>query len=88
VTHARRARRHPRDRLRPVHRRPAGGPLYADLTGLPPLLIQVGTIETLLDDAMRLAERARAAGVAVTLEEHPDMPHVWHMFGSFLPEAQ
>lgn len=63
-------------------------PLYADLTGLPPLLIQVGTIETLLDDSRRLAERARAAGVEVTLEEYPDMPHVWHMFGSFLPEAQ
>jgi acetyl esterase/lipase len=63
-------------------------PLYADLTGLPPLLIQVGSIETLLDDARRLAERAKTAGVEVTLEEYPDMPHVWHMFGSFLPEAQ
>ncbi|MER3421159.1 MAG: hypothetical protein C4290_11840, partial [Chloroflexota bacterium] len=45
-------------------RAPLASPLFADLHGLPPLLIQVGTIETLLDDAARLAERARAAGVA------------------------
>jgi acetyl esterase/lipase len=69
-------------------RTPLAAPLYADLRGLPPLLIQVGTSETLLDDARRLAERAKAAGVDVTLEEWPDMLHVWHMFGSFLPEAQ
>jgi monoterpene epsilon-lactone hydrolase len=67
---------------------PLASPLYADLTGLPPLLIQVGTAETLLDDARRLAERARAAGVEVTLHEYEGMPHVWQFFGSFLPEAR
>jgi acetyl esterase/lipase len=69
-------------------RTPLAAPLYADLHGLPPLLIQVGTSETLLDDARRLARRAKAAGVDVTIEEWPDMVHVWHMFGSFLPEAR
>ena len=69
-------------------RTPLAAPIYADLHGLPPLLIQVGTSETLLDDARRLAERAKAAGVDVTLEEWPDMIHVWHMFGTFLPEAR
>ncbi len=63
-------------------------PLYADLTGLPPLLIQVGTAETLLNDATRLDERARAAGVTVTLEPWEDMIHVWQMFGAALPEGQ
>src|SRR3546814_9551130 len=45
-------------------------PLFADLSGLPPLLVEVGTAEVLLDDARRLAERARAAGVDVRSEEH------------------
>jgi epsilon-lactone hydrolase len=55
-------------------------PLYADLAGLPPMLIQVGAAETLLDDAVRLAARAGAADVAVTLEVWPEMIHVWHIF--------
>ena len=67
---------------------PLASPLYADLTGRPPLLVQVGTAETLLDDATRLAERARQAGVDVTLDISEEMPHVWLVFGSFLPEAQ
>ena len=69
-------------------RTPLAAPLYADLTGLPPLLIQVGTAETLLDDATRLAARARAAGVDVTLEPWEDMIHVWHFMASMLPEGQ
>lgn len=69
-------------------RTPLASPLLADLTGLPPLLIQVGTTETLFDDATRIAKRARAAGVEVTLEISEEMPHVWHVFASFLPEAQ
>jgi acetyl esterase/lipase len=69
-------------------RTPLAAPLYADLRGLPPLLIQVGTAETLLDDARRIAQRAKAAGVDTTIEEWADMIHVWHCFGSFLPEAQ
>jgi acetyl esterase/lipase len=69
-------------------RQPLVSPLHADLRELPPLLIQVGTSEILLDDAVRLAERARAAGVRVTLQQYEDMPHVWHVFASFLPEGR
>jgi len=69
-------------------RTPLASPIFADLRGLPPLLVQVGTAETLLDDARALAEEARRDGVAVVLEEWEDMPHVWHFFGSFLPEAR
>jgi epsilon-lactone hydrolase len=69
-------------------RNPLASPLYADLKGLPPLLIQAGTSEILLDDALRLAERAREAGVKVTLSKYEDMPHVWHVFASFLPEGR
>jgi len=67
---------------------PLASPLYAELTGLPPLLIQVGTAECLFDDAMRLADNARAAGVDVTLEPWDDMIHMWHMFAAILPEGQ
>jgi acetyl esterase/lipase len=69
-------------------RTPLAAPLYADLKGLPPLLIQVGDHEVLLDDSTRIAERARAAGVKVTLEVWPEMIHVWQLFASFLPEGQ
>lgn len=69
-------------------RTPLASPLYADLTGLPPLLIQVGSAEVLFDDAVRLADRARAAGVDVTLEPWDDMIHMWHMFAAILPEGQ
>lgn len=69
-------------------RTPLAAPLYANLTGLPPLLIQVGTAETLFDDATRLADRAKAAGVDVTLEAWDDMIHVWQLFAAMLPEGQ
>jgi monoterpene epsilon-lactone hydrolase len=69
-------------------RTPLAAPLYADLSGLPPLLIQVGTAETLLDDSVRLAERARKAGVDVILEPWDDMIHVWQAFALLLPEGQ
>lgn len=69
-------------------RTPLAAPLHADLKGLPPLLIQVGDHETLLDDSTRVAEKARAAGVKVTLEVWPEMIHVWQLFASFLPEGQ
>ena len=69
-------------------RSPLAAPLYADLTGLPPLLVQVGTSETLYDDSTRLAERARAAGVDVTFEPWDDMIHIWHFFAPILPEGQ
>jgi acetyl esterase/lipase len=68
-------------------RAPLASPLYADLRGLPPLLVQVGTRETLLDDATRLTARARAAGVDVVLEPWDDMIHVWQAFAPLLPEA-
>lgn len=66
---------------------PAISPLFADLSGLPPLLIEVGTAEVLLDDARRVATRARAAGVDVTTYEGPDLIHVWHFFAGAVPEA-
>ncbi len=69
-------------------RTPLAAPLYADLSGLPPLLIQVGTAETLLDDAARLAERAKKAGVNVSYEPWENMIHVWHLFAPMLDEGQ
>ena len=69
-------------------RTPLAAPLYANLQGLPPLLIQVGDAEVLLDDSTRLSDRARAAGVQTKLEVWPEMIHVWHLFASFLPEGQ
>jgi epsilon-lactone hydrolase len=68
-------------------RHPYASPLYADLHGLPPVLIQAGDAEILLDDSTRFAAAARAAGVEVTLEIWPEMPHVWHAFAGLLPEA-
>jgi len=67
---------------------PLAAPIYADLEGLPPLLIQVGTVEILLDDSTRLAEHAKAANVEVTLETWEDMVHVWQFFAAMVPEAQ
>jgi acetyl esterase/lipase len=61
-------------------RAPLAAPIYADLHGLAPLLIQVGAAETLLDDAIRLAQRAGAADVAVDLQIWPEMIHVWHIY--------
>jgi acetyl esterase/lipase len=61
-------------------RNPLASPLHADLRGLPPLLIQVGSAETLLDDAVRLAGVAGAADVRLTLQVWPDMIHAWHLF--------
>lgn len=68
-------------------RQPYLSPLHGDYAGLPPLLIQVGDAEVLLDDAVRVAARAKAAGVDVTLEVWDEMPHVWHSFTGMLPEA-
>jgi monoterpene epsilon-lactone hydrolase len=65
---------------------PGASPLHADLTGLPPLLIQVGTREVLLEESRLLTARARSAGVEVVLDEWPGMWHAWQMFGN-LPEA-
>jgi len=61
-------------------RSPLAAPIYGDLRGLAPLLIQVGAAETLLDDAIRLAQVAGAADVAVDLQIWPEMIHVWHVY--------
>jgi len=66
---------------------PLISPLYADLSGLPPLFIQVGTDEILLDDARRIAEKAQKAGVDVTLEIWDEMFHVFQII-PFMPETK
>jgi epsilon-lactone hydrolase len=66
---------------------PWAAPMYGDLTGLPPMLIQVGDAEILLDDAVRLAACATKAGVETTLEVWPDMVHVFQASAGFFPEA-
>jgi acetyl esterase/lipase len=63
---------------------PQVSPLYADLQGLPPMLIQVGSAETLLADATRFAAAAGAADVPVTLEIWPHMIHAWHLWNAHL----
>ena len=68
-------------------RDPYAAPLHGDLAGLPPMLIQVGDAEVLLDDSTRLAESAQAAGVDVTLEVWPEMVHVFQASAGFVPEA-
>ncbi len=67
---------------------PLASPLYADMRHLPPVLIQVGGRETLLDDATRMAERLRAAGVDARIDIWDDMIHVWHFFAHQLDEGK
>jgi len=69
-------------------RTPGASPVYANLKGLPPLLIQVGATEVLLDDSTRLACSAGAAGVKVRLDIWPGMFHVWHAWSPRLDEAK
>jgi monoterpene epsilon-lactone hydrolase len=69
-------------------RDPLISPLYADLQGLPPLLIQSGTVDMLIDDAKRFAQRAKAAGVTVELELAENMVHVFQFFYLVSPEAR
>jgi acetyl esterase/lipase len=69
-------------------RHPLASPVHADLTGLPPLLIQVGTEEVLWDDARGLQEAAQRADVRVDFEAWPDMFHVWHWYHPVLPEGR
>lgn len=68
-------------------RDPLASPLHGDLSGLPPLLIQVGSRETLLDDSVRIAERARQAGVPVTLDIWQGQIHVFQVFCPRLDEG-
>lgn len=67
---------------------PLISPIFADLAGLPPLLVQVGTAETLLDDSRRLAMRARHQGVDVDYVEWQGMPHIWHIFAPLLQQSR
>ena len=67
---------------------PLVSPLFADLAGLPPLLVHVGDVEILRDDAVGFADLAREAGVDVTIEVWPEMIHVWHVFGPDVPESE
>ena len=69
-------------------RHPLASPNFADLAGLPPMLIHVGTDEVLLDDARDLEKRARAARVEAELEVWDGMIHVWHAFYQMLPEGE
>ena len=66
---------------------PAVSPLFADLSGLPPMLLQVSGSEALLDDSLRLADKARQAGVDVTLEVWPGLIHGWQLFPHLLEDA-
>ena len=69
-------------------RTPLASPLYADLSGLPPLLLQVGSRELLLDDTTRLAEAAKAAGLDVIVDVLDDVIHIWQYFGPDLPDTR
>lgn len=69
-------------------RNPLISPLFADLHGLPPILLHAGTLEISVDDSIRFAERAKEAGVDVTIEIFEGMPHVFHAFATVAPEAQ
>jgi acetyl esterase/lipase len=69
-------------------RDPAVSPLFGDLRNLPPLLIQVGATELLLDDSRGLHERAQAAGTSSTLHIFGDVFHDWHMLDGVIPEAR
>lgn len=67
---------------------PLISPLFADLKGLPPMLVQVGTEEVLFDDSEKLVKKAKKAGVKAELEIWEGMPHVFQMAHGFVPEAQ
>jgi epsilon-lactone hydrolase len=67
---------------------PRVSPLFARFDAPPPVLIQASRTEILRDDALRMAERLRAAGGEVTLDLWPDTPHAWQIFGDWLPEAR
>jgi monoterpene epsilon-lactone hydrolase len=69
-------------------RHPYASPLYGDLGGLPPTLIQVGSDEILRDDAERMNAALRRAGCVAELEVWPRVPHVWHLFARILPEGR
>ncbi len=67
---------------------PLISPLYGDFRGLPPMLVHASEDEVLRDDAIRVADAARDAGVDVELQLWPHVPHVWQFFAAVLPEAR
>lgn len=67
---------------------PMVSPVFADLSGLPPMLVHVGLADILADDGRQVAERAKSAGVDVTIDEWEEMVHVWHSMAPILPEGQ
>jgi len=67
---------------------PEASPLFADLTGLPPLLIHASSTELLLDDAIRIHEKAERQGIHSRLRIFPGVPHVWHIYVGTIPEAK
>jgi len=69
-------------------RHPYASPLYGDASGLPPTLIHAGSDEILLDDAVRMADKLRAAGNDVEIHVWPRMPHAWHLYARILPEGR
>lgn len=69
-------------------RTPLAAPLHADLTGLPPVLVQVGSAEVLLDDSLRIAEKLHAAGNDGRLSVWPNMPHVFPFFAPVMSEGR
>jgi acetyl esterase/lipase len=70
----------------PAH--PSVSPLFGDLAGLPPLLVLVGGREVLFDDAVRLVDAAKAAGVEADLDVWPEMFHVWPVLAAVIPEGR
>jgi epsilon-lactone hydrolase len=68
-------------------RLPEASPLFGDLHGLPPLLIQASTSELLFDEAVQLHQKAKRSGVDSTLREYPGVLHVWQMCVGLMPEA-
>jgi epsilon-lactone hydrolase len=67
---------------------PLASPLFADLSGLPPILLHVGSTELLLDDSVRLHDKIQRAGGQSVLEIYDDVPHAWQMLDGFIPEAR
>ena len=67
---------------------PLASPLFADLSGLPPLYVMVGSTEVLLSDSERLVEKVNAAGGSVNLRVWADMPHVFPILASIIPEGR
>ncbi len=67
---------------------PLVSPIFGDLSGLPPVLVQASEAEMMLGDARRYVNKARATGSSAQLETWPEMLHVWHLFEPILPEAR